>query len=112
MSEARPRPACWSGSASTRQAADAHAAARGLLEEVEAAQEGRLAGAGAADEHDGLVLPYRQADAAQDMVGAEVLLDVGGLEDHVAKRHHQRSPRAMRCSSLSWKYEKMMVRIQ
>ena len=71
-----------------------------------------LPDARAADEHDRLVLPYGQADAAQDMVRAEVLLDVGRLEDHIAKRHHQRSPRAMRCSRRSWTNEKMMVRIQ
>ena len=46
-----------------------------LLEEVDAAQEGRLAAAGAADDHHRLALADLEVHAAQDVVVAEVLLD-------------------------------------
>ena len=52
---------------------------RRLLEEVDAAQQGRLAAARAADDHHRLALPDVEVDAAQDVVVAEVLLDAAGL---------------------------------
>ena len=83
-----------------------------LLEEVQAAQERRLARARAPDEHDRLVLAHGDADPVEDVVVSEVLLDIGGLEDDVAKGNAHRSPRDMRFSMRSWKYEKMIVSTQ
>ncbi len=91
-----------------RDVADAHRARGRLLQEVEAAQHRRLAAPGAPDEHDRLVLADLQVHAAQDMVGAEILLDAVRLDYDVAG-FHQRSPFASRFSRRAWKYEKMMV---
>ena len=57
-------------------AADDDAARVDRLEQVDAAQQGRLAGAGRADQADDLVLLEREVDAAQHLELAERLVHV------------------------------------
>ena len=65
-------------------AADLDLAGGRVLEEVEAAQEGALARAGRADEHDDLALVHLQVDALEHVVAAEVLLQFFDLDDDLA----------------------------
>ena len=64
--------------------ADPDLAGRGVLEEVQAAQEGALAGAGRPDEHDYLALVDLEVDALEHVVPAEVLLQALDLDDELA----------------------------
>ncbi len=59
------------------------AAALDLLEVVDAADEGRLAGARRADDDDGLLALDLEADVLEDVQPAEPLVDVAGVDDHV-----------------------------
>ena len=52
-----------------------------LLEEVDAAQERRLARARWADDTDDLSLADRRVEASKDVVGAERLVEVSDLDD-------------------------------
>ena len=108
----------------------------GLFQEVDAPQQGRLAGPRTAQDHDGLSLPNLEIDAAKNMVFTEVLLDPLGPHDHLAEMRgqdvrvagfrgrwplpmvrerlqaRQRSDLARRRSSRSWKKLKMIVNVQ
>ena len=64
------------------------------LEEVHAAQEGRLAGAGGADQADDLVLGQGQVDAAEHLELAEGLVDA--LELECGSRAHASLPACCR----------------
>ena len=66
-------------------ALDDDLAAGGLLKAVDAAKQGRLARAGRTDHDDDLLLVDDQVDALEDLVGAEVLVDVADL-DRVRRR--------------------------
>ncbi len=54
-----------------------------LLEVVDAAQEGRLPGAGRADHADDLAAAHLEVDALQHLEPAEALVDVGRADDRV-----------------------------
>ncbi len=67
-------------------AADEDLALGGLLQQVDAAQQGRLAGTGGADDADDLALADLQVDAAQDVVVPEGLVQVAYLDLRAAHR--------------------------
>ncbi len=118
------------------QAVDLDRSDSRLLEEVDAAQQGRLPRSGSADDHDRLAAPNLEVHAAQDVVRAEVLLDAADADDDLADVPRQRllvsgarggrslavvrdagrlghrSPRAIRRSSRSWNVLNTMVMAQ
>ncbi|ARX88851.1 hypothetical protein SMD44_08338 [Streptomyces alboflavus] len=66
---------------------DADRAAVQLLQVVDGAQERGLAGAGRADDHGDLTGAHLQVDAAQHLVGAEVLVDAADVHHHGVRAH-------------------------
>src|SRR5262249_57103034 len=56
-------------------------ARRGLLQPVETAQQGRLAGARRTDHEYELALGYPEVDALQDVQGAEILVQAARVDD-------------------------------
>ncbi|CDZ89761.1 putative 6-pyruvoyl-tetrahydropterin synthase [Rhodococcus ruber] len=77
-------------------AVDADRAAVDLLEVVEGAQQGGLAGAGGAEDHRDLALADLQVDTSQDLEGSERLVhapDVDGVRGGIDRRGHRVAPR-------------------
>ena len=70
------------GAAVHGDAVDDDGAAGGLLQTVEAAQEGALAGAGGADDADDLAFFHGTVDALEDLKGTEALVQVPDLNHH------------------------------
>jgi hypothetical protein len=68
-----------------------------LLERVDAADEGRLARAGGAADHDALALGDLEVDVAQHVELAVPLVEAGDGDDRV-RGHERRSPQWRRCA--------------
>ena len=68
------------------QALDADLAAVVAFQPVDTAQDGRLAGAGGADDADHLALLHGRRDALEHLVLAKALVDVGQLDHFLPAR--------------------------
>ena len=71
---------------------DFDAATVDLLQMIDTAQEGRLAGARRADDADDLLLAHVQGDAIQHLVPAKVLLDIHRADDQVRQARCVQAP--------------------